>query len=402
MFTPAKPKLRYQLTFEASGAWPTSVAFLGSGRRLAAGNQLGQIFVWELPEKPPEFKPDPKGSDRERLAPNIWPKRRLDGHTNEISRLVATSDGKYLASASYDRTVRVWPTDAKPAGKADVVLDEEVRKREARRLGKKETSKESSATVETQTAGDILEGHKDWIYALGISGNSKRLISGDSASNVIVWETGSTKPVAKWSGQSWNWIVATSLSADGKTALVSEYRYKRDDFDVPTPALKLWDVATAAETLDIMKVQFPKFNPQDRTYGGSQLWRKFVGNGLIASAISPDGKTLAVLQGGETDTGKVHLLEATTGKLIRDVSGHMSGATDLLFTSDSKHVISAGRDTTVRVCQVTDGKEVAVLGSSRGGQFKDWFIAVAISPDERFVAAADIAGLIHIWEFDSA
>ena len=400
MFSPAKPKLRYQLTFESSGAWPTSVAFHGSGHRLAAGNQLGQIFVWDLPEKPPEFKPDPKGSERERLAPNVWPKRRLDGHTNEISKLVATPDGKHLASASYDRTVRVWPTDAKPAGKADVILDGEVRKREARRLGKKEASKEPSATVEIQTACDILKGHKHWIYALGISGDGKRLISGDSASNVMVWEVGSTKPVAKWTGHSWNWIVAASLSTDGKTALVSEYRYKRDDFDVPAPGLKLWDVATAKETLDLLKVQFPKLNAQDRSLGGSQLWRKFVGNGLIASAISPDGKVLAVVQGGETDTGKVHLLETTTGKSIRDVSGHMSGATDLLFTTDSKHVVSVGRDTTVRVCQVADGKEVAVLGSSRGGQFKDWFSAVAISPDERFIAVADIAGLVHVWEFE--
>ena len=148
MFSPAKPKLRYQLTFESSGAWPTSVAFHGSGHRLAAGNQLGQIFVWDLPEKPPEFKPDPKGSERERLAPNVWPKRRFDGHTNEISKLVATPDGKHLASASYDRTVRVWPTDAKPAGKADVILDGEVRKREARRAKKHSKSMETDASME--------------------------------------------------------------------------------------------------------------------------------------------------------------------------------------------------------------------------------------------------------------
>ncbi len=398
MFTPAKPKLRYQLTFE--GSWPTSVAFLGSGRRIAAGNQLGHIFIWDLPEKAPDFKPDPKGSDRERLAPNVWPVRRLDGHTNEISRLVATADGKHLASASFDRTVRVWPTDAKATGKADVILDEELRKRETRRLGKKEPSKEPSATVETQTACDVLEGHKEWIYALGTSADGKRLVSGDSASQVTVWEVGSTKPVAKWAGHSWNWIVAAALSPDGKAALVSEYRYKRDDFDIPSPGLKLWDVASAKETLDIMKVQFPKFNPQDHTYGGAQSWRKFVGNGLITVAISPDGKTIAAGQGGETDTGKVHLLDAGTGKLLREASGHQYGVTDVIFTADSKHIVSAGRDTSVRVSQVADGKEVAVLGSPRGGQFKDWFSAVALSPDERFLTAADIAGLVHVWEFE--
>ena len=54
MFTPTtKPTLRYQLTFE--GSWPCAVAFVGP-RRLAAANQLGNIFIWDLPEKPPEFK----------------------------------------------------------------------------------------------------------------------------------------------------------------------------------------------------------------------------------------------------------------------------------------------------------------------------------------------------------
>jgi WD40 repeat protein len=395
VFNPAKPKLRYQLVFE--GSWPTSVAFLGSGRRLAAGNQLGNLFVWDLPEKPPEFKADVK-SDRK--APNVWPARRLDGHTNEIGRLVVTPDGKHLASASFDRSVRLWPTAGAAAGKAEVVLDEDTRKREARRSGKKEPSKAPGVTVETQTACAILGGHKDWVYALGVSHDGMRLISGDATSNVITWDVATRKPVGRWAGHSWNWIVAASLSPDGKRALVSENRYKRDDFDVPAPALKIWDVVTGKETLDLLKVQFPKFNTKDRTYGGSQLWRKFVQAGLIATAYSPDGKLVAAAQGGETDAGKVHVLDATTGKLVRDVSGHKEGVTDVLFSPDGKHLISAGRDTTVRVCEVATGKEVAVLGSPRGGQFKDWFAAVALSPDERFLAAADIAGLVHVWEFE--
>ena len=394
MLNPAKPKLRYQLVFE--GSWPTSVAFLGSGRRLAAGNQLGQILIWDLPEKPPKFEAKPKG---DRQAPNVWPVRRLDGHTNEISRLVVTPDGKHLASASFDRTVRLWPTVAPAAGKAEVVLDEDDRKREARRLGKRGPSKDPGVTVETQTACGVLEGHKDWVYALGISADGKRLVSGDAASNVIVWDVASRKPVAKWTGHSWNWVVAASLSPDGKRALVSEKCYKRDDWDIPAPALKLWDATNGKETLDVLKVQFPKFDAKDRSYGGAQMWGKFVAAGLIATAFSPDGKLIAAGQGGETGTGKVHLLDAVTGKLVRDVSDHKEGVTDLLFSSDGKFLISAGRDTTVRICQVADGKEVAVLGSPRGGQFKDWFSAVALSPDERFLAVADIAGLVHVWEF---
>jgi WD40 repeat protein len=390
--TPSPSKLLYQLTFE--GSWPTSVAFLGSGRRLAAGNQLGQVFVWELPETPPELD---KAAAKERQAPNVFPVRRLDGHTNEITRLLVTPDGKHLVSSSLDHTVRIWPLDATAAGKVEAVLDPDTRQREARRTGKKESTA-PGVTVETQTECHVLEGHRDWIYALAMSGDGKRLLSGDSLAQVIVWDLAERKQVVKWAGHSWNWIVAASLSADGQTALVSENRSKRDDFDIPPPGLKLWDATTGKEKLDVLKVQFPKLNPTDHTYGSAQVWRKFVANGLITTAMSPDGAMIALGQGGETDTGKVHLIETATGKLLRDVSGHQYGVTDVLFSADGKHVLSVGRDTSVRICQVEDGKEVAVLGAPRGGQFKDWFSAVALSPDQRMVAAADISGLVQVWQ----
>src|SRR4051812_29297498 len=99
-FNPAKSKAVHQLTF--GGAWPTAVAFLGSANRLAAANQLGHIYVWDLPAAPPAGA-KPGGKDR--TAPNLDPVRRLDGHTNEVSRLAATPDGKRLVSVSFDHTV---------------------------------------------------------------------------------------------------------------------------------------------------------------------------------------------------------------------------------------------------------------------------------------------------------
>ena len=73
-----KPSQAWNLQWDAD--WVTAVTFLGSSRRVAAGNNLGQILLWELPDKP--------GGD----APK--PVARLDGHTNVISRLAATPDGK--------------------------------------------------------------------------------------------------------------------------------------------------------------------------------------------------------------------------------------------------------------------------------------------------------------------
>ena len=218
-------------------------------------------------------------------------------------------------------------------------------RREARRRGKKEADKAPGIRIDTQEQCEVFKEHKEWVYALGLSGDGKEVISGDAASQVLVWDLATRKVLCKWSGHPWNWIVSASMSPDGETALVSEYRYKRDDFDVPAPGLKLWDTNTGKEKLDILKVQFPKYKPNDRSYGAAQVWRKFVANGLIATAWSRDAELVAVAQGGETEKGHVHLIDAKTGKLARTVSGHLNGVTDVLFTEDCKHLISVGRDT---------------------------------------------------------
>jgi len=393
-----KPIQHWRLLFE--GEWPTSVAFLGNGRRIAAGNRAGQIYFWDLPETPPEVDKDAK----DETAPDFAPARRLDGHTNGISHLLSTTDGKMLISSSLDHTVRLWDVSAAPNGNAEVVFDAKDRKRKARGKSKEEKEEILSTpgtSVETVKASHILEGHRDWVGSLGISRDGKRLISGDVGSLVIAWDLESRKKVSRWSGHPWNWAVATALSPDGQTALVSEYRYKRDDFDIPAAALKLWNVADGTEKLDILKVHLPKLDAKSSSYGTAQVWRKFIKGGLIAADFSPDGKLIAVGQGGETDTGKVHLFDVESGKLVRTVSGHRYGVCDVKFSADGQYVLSSGRDTMVRICQVSDGKEVAALGKQRGGQFKDWLHALAISPDEKTVAAADIAGIVHVWQLQS-
>lgn len=399
MMNISNPQHCWQLTFQ--GAWPTAVAFLGSSRRLAAANEAGQIYVWELPETPPSPSTLDKKPGREDRAPNHPPLRRLDGHDNAVTRLVAARDGARLYSASYDRTLRIWAPDAPAEGEAEAVLDSDDRQSEARRTRKDEALQAPGVRVETVSAQRVLEGHQEWIYALGISRDQRRLISGDAASQVIVWDALEGRELTRWSGWPWNWIVAAALAPDGATALVSEYRYKRDDFDLPAAAVRFYDVGDGREKLDLLKTLLPKYDPHNTSYGGAQVWRKFIAHGLIAADFSPDGLLVALGQGGETDTGKVHLIDVAAGKKLREVSGHRYGVTDVKFSDDGQYVLSTGRDTMLRICQASDGKEVAALGKSRGGQFKDWLSALAVSPDQNWVAATDIAGFVHVWRLNA-
>ena len=107
---------------------------------------------------------------------------------------------------------------------------------------------------------------------------------------------------------------------------------------------------------------------------------------------------MAVGQGGEGGEGKVHLVETESGKVARAISGHQYGVTDLAFSKDGAYLFTAGRDTTFRICRVSDGQEIAKIGKPRGGQFHDWLSAISISPDERWLAASDIGGMVQVWQ----
>lgn len=343
--------------------WVTAVCFLGP-RRIAAGNNLGQILVWNLPEKTGVPAP----------APTL----RLEGHTNVINRLIATSDGRWLISASNDHTIRYWDMQATPQGTGTVILNARARDEAVRR--KRKVPPPIEVKVAVQPATQVLKGHRDWVLGLSLSRDGSTLASGDDKGEVVIWDRAAGKERRRWKVKGWAWALALSPEADALT--VSE-RFPLVFDSSRHSGLKVWDARSGALKYDLAK--------------------PFKGQMISAAAYSPDGKTLAVGRGGETDgqNGKVTLLEAATGKKIRELTpGHLNGLTDLVFAPDGKMLYSCGRDTTVRVWNVADGKLLRELGRPRGGQFKDWICAVAVSPDGKQIAGADMAGAVQVWSLD--
>jgi len=339
--------------------WVTAVSFVGDNR-IAAGNNLGHILVWELPG----------GSGG--AAPSLV--RRLVGHTNTINRLVATPDGRWLISASNDHTIRYWDMQAPAKGEEAIVLNARTREDLIKRKSSK-VPPPIEAKVATQESERTLSGHKDWVLGLALSKDGNTLVSGDDKGEVIVWDRATGNKRAQWKVKGWVWALA--LSPDGFSLCVSERVHLV--FDSGRHAgLKTWDLKGQ------VKQDFGKLMVKEMP--------------VAAAAFSPDGKMLAVGRGGETDSGKVTLLDPADGKKLRELTpGHYSGLTDIAFHPDGKHLFTWGRGTGVRVWKGGDGKLVKELGTPRGGQFKDWIHAVSVSPDGRWLAAADLAGAVQVW-----
>jgi WD40 repeat protein len=355
-------KLVWTLTWDPD--WITSVCFLGNTRRVAAGNNLGEIMLWELPEKPD--------------APAPSPIRRLDGHTNVVSRLVSTADGRWLISASYDHTIRYWDMQAEAKETEALVLNARAIQyaKEHKNSGIKEPPP-LEATVAKQQSARSLESHKEWINGLAISRDEKLLISGDDAGRIIVWDREPAKELRQWKVKGWSFALA--LSPDDKQIFISER--KPLVFDSGRHAgVKLWNATTGEMERD--------------------LSADFKEAYVAAAAYSLDGKLLALGQGGERDMGKSLLIDPSTGKKVRELApGHQSGVTDIAFHPDGKHLASAGRDTIIRIWNLDDGKLVKELGKGRGGQFKDWIHSISFSADGLWLAAADMAGSVQAWSF---
>ena len=359
------------MTFEkATPAWTipwedgavTAVTFLGSARKLAAGNQLGQILVFDLAEAAG--------------GPAPVPVRLLDGHTNEVTALAPVAGGARLASSSYDHTIRWWDLAAPGEGKASVVLDKRAREAAAKKSGKPVDT--AGVPLEVQKTARATDAHQEWVRSISIGTEGRQLLSGDDKGVAILWNAAEGTEVRRF--QAPGWLRAVALSADGRLAATCEYAPRYATF---ANAIKIWDVAAGAVKVDLGK----EFKKGDRV------------TGMSAAAFSPDGKLLALGQGGEIEggKGKVTLVEPETGKKIQELTANEGGISHLAFSPDGKLLASAGRDTMVKLWSMPDGKLLQDLGKARGGQFKDWIHASAFSPDGTRLAAADMAGLITVW-----
>jgi WD40 repeat protein len=149
-------------------------------------------------------------------------------------------------------------------------------------------------------------------------------------------------------------ITALAFSPDGKLLASSD-----------GPTVRFWDLATGktVRTLDLQ----------------SERARLL--------AFSPDSRVLVIVGSA------VNLRNVADGRLLRNLPtrpGHSVGA--VAFSPDGKSLATAGRDDTVSLWDVADGKEGRILGHP--GSI--W--AISFAPDGSVVVSASHDGTLKVWE----
>ncbi len=297
-------------------------------------------------------------------------RKTLVGHTNSVFSLAFSPDGRRLASGSHDNTIRLWGV---PDG------SEEAR----------------------------FEGHTATVRSVAFSPDGRLLAAGSGDGTVKLWDVASGRATATLEAHA-KAVTAVALSRDG-AILASASQDK---------TIKLWDVApTQAESVSLRAtieehtapVWCLAFSPQGRMLASGvldafvRLWdpqnARHLGKlythqqAVTAVAFAPDGRALVAgsfdgalkrWQAKETDTSVVKPLATFPGepKTVRTVA----------ISPDGKLLATAGKGKLITLRSL---QSYGIVRQLAGNPFVVQH--VAFSPDGKTLAAAMYVRGIQLW-----
>jgi WD40 repeat protein len=290
------------VTLKGHTGWVGAVAFLPDGKTLASASADGTIKFWD--------------AARGELL------RTWKGNGEPVCALAVAPDGKTLASGGFDKCVRLW----------DVAAPESPR---------------------------TLRGHTGVVMAVAFAPDGKVVASGSIDGSARLWEAGTGNKLVQIRRHT-SWVNSVCFAADGTLATGSS---------------------------DNLAVAWVKRGPSWNRKAETRAQE-----GEIRSvALSPDGKLLAV----GTRYGTVRVWDIEVGKPVAVLKGHPGDVWAVAFAPDGKTLASGAGDWDrpgeVRLWDTAKWSRRATLPHT--GEV----LCVAFSPDGRRLAAGSWDRTIKVW-----
>ncbi|MCB0123789.1 MAG: DUF4062 domain-containing protein, partial [Caldilineaceae bacterium] len=331
----------------------------------------GQLWGWLVDEPDPQLNTLLHDAVAHLATASLYPRTPslaqstalliLEGHTNLVTSVVVTPDGRCAVSASRDSTVKIWNL----------------------------MSGECDAT---------LSGHTLPVNGVAITPDGQRIISASADGTLKIWDITSGVAVLTLFGHTLpvNCVAVIPL----KQHVISA----SDD-----GTLKIWDIATG-DTINTLRghskaVTYVAVMPNGQQAVSAsadhtlKVWDLFTGINVATleghkwhvTGVAAIADERQIVSTSADNTAKVW--ELVNGTEVMTLTGHTDDVTAAAIALDERLIITASADSTVKIWDRETGVELTTIAGHKRG-----VNSIAVTPDSTRVISASSDDTLRLWD----